>query len=188
MRKRKFKSQSCLPYSTHNTFIKHCSTSLRRENIERSKNKNSVRCRLALTDLIVALLQEVAGPCHHHRGRRGGRCHRRMVVAPTSPPLPPPSSAPHHRMWRGPVPFPRLVGVLTNGALGPRRLSMGLPGPAVCHPRLGAVPQPGCTSPRIMRGKRREEKKKTMISYLGKIYFLICMFQVQYMVSSTQTH
>jgi hypothetical protein len=43
----------------------------------------------ALTDLIVALLHEVADPRHHRCDHRGGRRHRHTVVAPASPPPPP---------------------------------------------------------------------------------------------------
>jgi hypothetical protein len=61
-----------------------------------------------LTDLIVVLLYEIAGPHHHRRrSRHGGRRHRRTAVAPASPPPPPPSAAPHRRVLeRPPSPSP----------------------------------------------------------------------------------
>jgi hypothetical protein len=57
----------------------------------------------ALTDLIIALLHEVAGPHRrHHHGRRGGWRHRHSAVAPVSPPPPPPSTVPHRRVLEWP--------------------------------------------------------------------------------------
>jgi hypothetical protein len=47
-----------------------------------------------------------------------------------------------------PIPFPRPASVPADRVIGPRRLSMGSLGPAVCHPRLGVVPQSGCTDSR----------------------------------------
>jgi hypothetical protein len=101
----------------------------------------------ALTDLIVALLHELAGPCHRHRhGRHGGRRHRRTAVAPASPPPPPPSVAPHRRVLkRPPSPSPdRSVNrlLLSYPDAHPR----GLSGRAVCPPRLG-LSQSCCTGP-----------------------------------------
>jgi hypothetical protein len=42
-----------------------------------------------LTDLIVALLHQVAGPRHRHYGRGGGWRHRHHAPAPSPPALAP---------------------------------------------------------------------------------------------------
>jgi hypothetical protein len=45
--------------------------------------------------------------------------------------------------WRGPCPLP--TAIPADGALRPQHLSMGSSWPVVCHPRLGGLPQSGCT-------------------------------------------
>jgi hypothetical protein len=57
----------------------------------------------AFTDLILALLHEVAGPCHRHRGLCGGWHHRRMVITPTSSPLSPSLVMPHRHVVEWPL-------------------------------------------------------------------------------------
>jgi hypothetical protein len=97
------------------------------------------------------------------------------VVAPSCRPTPPP---PRSSWWPAPpstdpygieatnVPFPQLDRLPIDGALGPRHLSKRSLGPPVCRPRLGSMPQPGCTGGRVLitgprgggRGRRRRRR------------------------------
>jgi hypothetical protein len=112
------------------------------EQREIKKQELSKMSSRALTDLIVALLDEVIGPCHC-RGR-GGQRHRRTTVAPASPPQLPPSAAPHHRVLERP-PSPSSDRVVYQ-PIEPSDLDTspwGRAGSIVCHPRLGGVAQLG---------------------------------------------
>jgi hypothetical protein len=111
------------------------------EQRERSKNKNSVRCQheclpisswrfctKSTTHTIAVAVIVMAG----------------AIVVRSSPCIPTTIAAFATSLSVGaaPVPFPRLAGVPADGALRPRCLSMGSPGPVMCRPWLGAVPQP----------------------------------------------
>jgi hypothetical protein len=88
-------------------------------------------------------------------------------LAPPSPSHYTPASAFGHatppRVGAALVPFPRPARVLADGTLKPRHLSMGSLRPPVRCPRLGTLPQPGCTGAWVLvigssrggRGRRR---------------------------------
>jgi hypothetical protein len=91
----------------------------------------------------------------------------------SAPPLPDPSTRATTTIAFGPstlkgvgvapVPFPQPAGVPIDGALRPRRFTVGWSGLAVCRPQLGAMPQLGYTCARVLiikssvggRGRRR---------------------------------
>jgi hypothetical protein len=104
IRNQLFKSQSMSLASTHNMLSNTALQTFGGKNRERSKQELGKMTNRALTDLIVALLHEVAGPCH---SRRGGQCHCCTVAAPASPPSPSPSAVPHRWVFEQPSsPFP----------------------------------------------------------------------------------
>jgi hypothetical protein len=52
--------------------------------------------------------------------------------------------------WSASRPLPPIDRITADGTLRPRRLSKRLSGPSVCRPRLGFMPQPGCTGGRFL--------------------------------------
>jgi hypothetical protein len=124
---------------------------------------------VALVNSILHVLDRL-GPTVARRRRRRPRCrgprrrrHHRTVPEGTldldwlhrtggdpgtGPSRPTPEQIPNPRVRvtpRPPSPLPCTIGLLADGTLRSGRLSVGLPGTALCHPWHGLVPIPGCT-------------------------------------------
>jgi hypothetical protein len=125
-----------------------------------------------LTDLVVALLHQVAGPCHRHRGRHSGWCHRHQAPAP-----PPSALAPSNPrvLERTPSPSSDRLAYRSMEPSGHDASPRGCHGRQSAIHRWGPFPNPIVPAARALswghegeeEGKEDEEEPRQISVVLG---------------------